>query len=263
MKRLLASCYVIAFWVLYVFADVYDHGRPWDVDDNYDNNRGIWFVLFIIVIGVIAFIGTAVKHTWDNHKDSIKEGLGIVALFGVFILLFLGGKACSEQYPKDNGNDINVNQIQEKFLQTSQPQHIKDNYIYQEPSKDHPVLKYRSEEYYETCMDCQGTGIVSCYYCNGSGWLRSTCSFCDGTGGRHRVRCISCILNEQSVSPSSSNCIECGNTGYVDTYCIRCNGSGYESSMCTHCDINKHQMRCNTCNGNGRMTRTRQVPYYE
>lgn len=262
MKRL--ALFISSFFISasYVFAGYSSHGRPWDADDNYDSSRGLWFVLFIIAVGIIVFLGAVAKHTWDNHKDSIKDGLGIVAFLGVCVLLFLGGKTCSEQHPKDNGNAVNVNHIQDKIQQTSMPQHNNGNYIYQETPKHQPVLKYRTEEYYETCMDCRGSGVVACRYCNGSGWIKSTCSFCNGTGGRHRVRCTSCILNEQSVSPSSY-CIECGNTGYVETYCQRCDGSGYESSMCTHCDIYNHQMRCTSCNGNGRVSRTRQVPYYE
>lgn len=167
MKRFALSLASFALSVGYAFADYSSRGRPWDADDNYDSSRGIWVVLFIIVVGVVVFIGAAAKHTWDNHKDSIKEGLGIVAFFAVCILLFLGGKACSEQHPKDNGNAVNVNQIHEKVQQPSTPLHNNSNYIYQETPKHQPVLKYRTEEYYETCMDCRGNGVVACRYCNG------------------------------------------------------------------------------------------------
>lgn len=251
----------------YAFADYSNHGRPWDASDNYDSSHGIGFALFILAVIVIVAIGAAGKHAWDNHKSSIKEGLGIVAFFGGCILLFLGGKACSESRPKDNGNAVNVQQYHQQYQQHPQ-QHsqpipgVDVNAIQQQNQQRQPQLKFRYEYYYETCSDCYGNGTVNCRYCGGSGWVRSTCQFCNGSGGHRRVRCTSCALNERSVSPSSY-CIECGNTGYIETSCQRCGGSGYESSICPHCDMYEHKMRCPTCSGNGRVKRTRQVSYYE
>lgn len=243
------------------FADYADHGRPSDLYDDYDSSHGLWFVLFIIVVLIVVAIGAAAKHTWDNHKSSIKEGLGYIAFFGGCILLFLAGKACSESHPKDKG--VVGYPQQQQIQQHSQPiPGVDVNAIRQETQQRQPQLKYRTEEYYEDCMDCRGTGVISCRYCGGSGWVKSTCQFCNGSGGHRRVRCTSCALNEHSVSPSSY-CIECGNTGYVDISCQRCGGSGYESSICQHCDFYNHQMRCPSCNGNGRVKRTRQVSYYE
>lgn len=263
MQKRFFSLFSFLISAIMAFADYSDHGKPWDASDNYDSSHGIGFAIFILIILIVIAIGAAGKHAWDNHKSSIKEGFGYVAFFGGCILLFLAGKACSESHPKDKGVVNYPQQQQQQIQQHSQPiPGVDVNAIQRQSQQRQPQLKFRYEEYYETCSDCRGSGEVNCRYCGGSGWEKSTCQFCNGSGGHRRVRCTSCALNERSVSPSSY-CIECGNTGYVDVSCQRCGGSGHESSICPHCDMYNHQMRCPSCNGSGRVKRTRQVSYYE
>lgn len=260
MKRLFILIALFIQSAQFVWADYSSHGRPWDADDNYDSSRGIWFILFVIVIGIIVIAGAAAKNVWDKHKDSVKEVLGGIAFFGGICILFLIGKQCSES----NHNNTSTQQNYAPQNPVVQPQnlHTVPNSKVNNQQPYQPQLRYRTEEYFETCSYCNGSGLIPCPKCGGTGWLKSKCSFCNGTGNRHRVRCLDCIMNEQAGLPSSY-CISCGNTGYVDTYCQRCDGSGYESNMCTYCDLYEHKVQCNHCNGYGKIRKTRQVQYYE
>lgn len=236
MKRFALSLASFALSVGYAFADYSSRGRPWDADDNYDSSRGIWVVLFIIVVGVVVFIGAAAKHTWDNHKDSIKDGLGTVAFFGVCILLFLGGKACSEQHPKDNGNAVNVHQNnQSSPVNNPRPQ----------PRQQQPHTEY----YYEQCSYCDAKGYVQCSHCNGAGVIPVRCSYCGGSGKVERELM----------------------TGFsVQDMCPACQGRGNEFEDCAYCSprfISDFQctvngyINCSHCNGNGQIQRSRTVYY--
>lgn len=256
MKRLVLSIASFALSVGFAFADYSSRGRPWDADDNYDSSSGIWIVLFIIVVGVVVFIGAAAKHTWNNHKDSIKEGLGIVAFFGVCILLFLGGKACSEQHTKsnDSGNTPNVHQIQQSHPQQTLPQNIQ----YQ------PQLRYRTEYYNETCPTCGGSRFIKCSYCGGNGFIKQTCQYCNGQGYKEVYKVVRAEIDPatwQEINPVY---------GYEKEYCNACFGHGYSELKCTHCDNNYPYNTvmssghiCSTCQGTGVVERSRQVSYYE
>ena len=236
MKRIIITCFTLILWALHVFADISDHGRPWDADDNYDSSRGLWFVLFIIVIGIVVFIGAAAKHAWDNYKNSIKDGLGIVAFFGGCILLFLGGKACSEQHPHDNGNAINVHQQYNSTPQT--------------PSKSQqPQQQPHTEYYYETCTYCNAKGYVRCSHCNGAGVIPIRCLYCKGTGKVER---------------------ELMTGFYIEDMCPACQGRGNELTDCEYCSprfipyfqctVNGYT-NCPQCNGTGQVQRSRIVYY--
>lgn len=258
MKRLLALCYFVVFWFIQAYADYSDHGRPWDADENYDSSRGIWFVLFIIVIGVVVFIGAVAKHTWDNHKNSIKEGLGIVALFGICILLFLGGKACSEQNHKDNGHSTSVHQ------QFNPQQNLQDIQKQIQPQRQ-PQLHYRTEYYNETCPTCGGSRFIRCQYCDGKGYMKQTCQDCKGHGYKEVYKVVSAEFDPESPWMHKNP-----QHGYEQEYCLACFGKGYNEVKCNHCDndypyntIFASGHTCPTCNGSGVVERSRQVPYYE
>ncbi len=238
MKRLLLFLYSLIISACYVFADYSSHGRPWDADDNYDSSRGLWFVLFIIAIGIIVFLGAVAKNTWDNHKDSIKDGLGIVAFLGVGILLFLGGKTCSEQQPKDNGNPVNANRYNPSSpVNNPQPQ--------PQPRQPQP----HTEFYYEQCSYCNAKGYVQCSHCNGTGVIPIRCSYCGGSGKVERELM----------------------TGFsIQDMCPACQGRGNELKDCAYCSprfisdfqctVNGYQ-NCTHCNGTGQIQRSRTVYY--
>lgn len=220
----------------YAFADYSDHGKPWDANDNYDSSHGLWFAVFILAVIIIVAIGAAGKHAWDNHKSSIKDGLGVVAFFGGCILLFIAGKACSEQHPKDNGNATNVQQYHQQYQQ-------------QNPVQQQHKQQPHTEYYYEECTACYGKGYVRCPYCNGSGSISNRCNYCNGSG-----------LVKHELLP-----------GYiVDDRCEHCNGRGNNLSSCTHCGpryIPEFQStvvgyaNCAKCNGTGKVQRSRTAYY--
>lgn len=257
MKRLVLLVYSLIISACYVFADYSSHGRPWDADDNYDSSRGLWFVIFIICVGIIVFLGAVAKHTWDNHKDSIKEGLGIVAFLGVCVLLFLGGKACSEQNPKsgDNNNATNIQQVQQ--TQPQQP-------VQQNNQQYQPQLHYRTEYYNETCPTCGGSRFIKCSYCGGKGFVKQACQYCNGQGYKEVYKVVRAEIDPatwQEINPVY---------GYEKEYCNACFGHGYTEVKCTHCDNNypystvlSSGHTCSTCQGTGIVERSRQVPYYE
>lgn len=254
MKRLFVLIFIVVSSIGLAFADYSSHGRPWDVDDNYDSSRGLWFVLFIVIVGIIVFLGAVAKNTWDNHKELIKEGLGIVAFFGVCILLFLGGKACSEQHPP-NSNSTNTPQTRQVTPQKPLPQNQKQ---YQ------PQLRYRTEYYNETCPSCGGNRFIVCNYCGGKGFIKQTCQYCNGQGYKEVYKVVRSEIDPatwQEINPVY---------GYEKEYCNACFGHGYKEVKCTHCDNNypynvgmTSGHICSTCQGTGVVERSRQVPYYE
>lgn len=241
--------YTFLFSAIQCFADYSDHGRPWDADDNYDSSHGIWFALFILgIIIVVAIYGFA-KHIWENHKSEVKDGFGIVAFFGGCILLFLLGKSCSESRPKDNGNAVNVHQIQQTKQQPAQQ--------YQ-PQPRQPELRYRTEYYNDICSYCSGTGYITCRFCNGTGHLTANCRECNGKGYTEFTMWV------------SGNLYEGGHNVTSHLSCLKCGGKGTETAPCPHCHLigTKNNSfingnTCSTCNGSGRITKSRQVPYYQ
>lgn len=242
--------YTFLFSAIQCYADYSDHGRPWDADDNYDSSHGIWFALFILgIIIVVAIYGFA-KHTWENHKSEVKDGFGIVAFFGGCILLFVLGKSCSESRPKDNGNAVNVHQIQQsaqpKNQQNSQPAYT-------------PQIHYRTEYYSDVCNYCSGRGYIICNYCKGSGYVQSYCKSCNGTGYSEHQQLVSGNLFDNTPAHYET----------IRLTCFSCGGQGVKSESCSHCHLYHtgsdfiYGYSCNSCNGSGRITKSRQVPYYQ
>jgi hypothetical protein len=257
MKHLALFVSSLIIYASYALSDYSSHGRPWDANDNYDSSRELCFVLFIVTVGLIVFLGAVAKHMWDNHKGSIKDSLGIVALFGVCILLFLGGNTCSEHHPKsgDNNNATNIQQVQPSQPQQPVPQ---NNQPYQ------PQLRYRTEYYNETYPTCGGSRFIKCSYCSGDGFVKQTCQYCNGQGYKEVYKVVRTEINPatwQKINPKY---------GYEKEYCNACFGHGHTEAKCTHCDNNyPHNTvlasghTCSTCQGTGMVERSRQVPYYE
>lgn len=256
MTRILLTIYSLFSTVLWAFADYSDRGRPWDADDNYDSSRGLWFAVGIVIVLIVIGIGAFAKHTWDNHKSQVKDGLGTIALFGGCILLFLAGKTCSESSPKDNGNAINVHQIQQSQtpIQSSPktaPQH--------NTTQHQPQLRYRTEYYDVRCSRCNGSGSVVCTYCGGKGYLTVTCSQCGGKGSFHVKKGGRNFLTDE------------WETYETDEMCVSCFGKGVTETRCNHCNseypygnhLISTYMTCPSCHGQGIYKESRQVPYYE
>lgn len=248
--------YSFFFSAIQCFADYSDHGRPWDANDNYDSSHGIWFALLILgVIIVVAIYGFA-KHTWENHKSEVKDGFGIVAFIGGCILLFVMGKSCSESRPKDNGNAVNVHQIQQQTKQQPTQQY--------QPQPRQPELRYRTEYYEGTCDRCGGSGIIACSYCNGRGYTSFTCNECNGYGYKEVRKLRYYDPFEESLGGSSNQ------PEYEKQYCFSCHGEGVIKQACSHCnsqypmqDLFSGRIVCPTCKGLRTVTKSRQVPYYQ
>lgn len=260
MKRLALFIASFALSVGFAFADYSSRGRPWDADDNYDSSSGIWIVLFVIVVGVVVFIGAAAKHTWDNHKNSIKDGLGIVAFFGFCIILFLGGKACSESRSNNSNHAAPVQQINTPSPQYA-PAHPSNQQaipgVNVDELRQQYQPRYRTEYYDERCSQCYGSGSVVCSFCGGKGYTYVTCSSCNGRGAHH-VR-----KTAQNVFDDSWDTYE------TDEMCMACFGKGSVEQRCNHCNSDypygnsliSTYMTCPTCHGQGVFHRSRQVPY--
>lgn len=254
------------------FADYSDRGRPSDYQEHHDGP------LTYIFMGVGAFIVLAFIVFWiydkiSAHKKQISDTLGTIFV-GLFIFgaMLLFGK-CGETLHNSIDSKDNTEQINSPSnLVTPSTPTSTDNqptYQYSEP-KYTPTLRYRTVEYFENCYTCGGTGQVLCPRCNGTGYYRKMCSRCNGSGGHNRSRCIYCSgkgYTEDNVFGSGNQrCISCNGTGYIENSCQWCGGSGYETETC---DVyaaygNKsHKVLCSTCNGCGKIRRTRQESYYE
>ena len=260
MKRLLVFLYSFVVSVSLAFADYSDHGKPWDADENYDSSHGIWFALLLLGICIIVFVGAAAKHTWDNHKDSIKDGFGIIAFFGGCILLFLAGKACSEQHRKDNGHAVPIRQDYNSSPQNRTTKPSNQNVIpgvnvdeIRRQSQPH----YRTEYYDERCSQCNGSGSIVCSYCGGKGFSNVTCSNCSGRGSHHVRKTAQNVFDDSwDTYETDEMCMACFGKGSVEKRCIHCNSDyPYGNSLIST------YMTCPSCHGQGIFHKSRQVPY--
>lgn len=90
------------------------------------------------------------------------------------------------------------------------------------------IVEYTDDDYIITdetewfeCGECNGSGVETCYDCNGSG-KDETCDACDGSGE---------IEDPNGEEGDTLVCDECGGSGEID--CYRCDGEGeYECSYC-------------------------------
>ena len=137
-----------------------------------------------------------------------------------------------------------------------------NSYQYSSPNntQSQPTLKYRTITYEQQCSYCNGSGVVICPICRGSGFTKRTCDFCNGTGGKRRVACFYC---RNGLTSPGTYCITCGGSGYTEESCMSCGGSGYHSDVCQNCDFMKHTVTCSHCKGWGEVTMERYEPYYE
>lgn len=159
-----------------------------------------------------------------------------MAFFGVSILLFIGGKACSEKHPKGNGNAVNVHQYnQSSPVNNPRPQ----------PRQQQPHTEY----YYEQCSYCNAKGYVQCSHCNGAGVIPVRCLYCGGSG-----------MVERELMTGFS----------IQDMCLACQGRGNELEDCAYCSprfisdfqctVNGYH-NCTRCNGIGQIQRSRTVYY--
>lgn len=257
MNKKLLLLYTFLLTTVSAFADYSYRGRPSDLYDDYDSSHGLWIAVFILVVLIVVGLGAAGKHAWENHKSSIKEGFGIVAFFGGCVLLFLAGKACSEQHPRDNGHASPVPQ------QVQSQQSIQDLQKQIQPQRQ-PQLHYRTEYYNETCPTCGGSRFIRCRYCDGKGYLKQTCQSCQGHGYREVYKVVSAEIDPATWQEKNPV------YGYEKEYCTACFGQGYKEVKCNHCDndypyntVMASGHICSTCNGTGVVERSKQVPYYE
>lgn len=266
MKRYILFFSTLAYSCILAYADYSDRGRFSDLDDNYDSSRGLGFLLFVLAVGAIIVVGAIAKGVWNNHKDSIKEGLGTIAFFAGCILLFLAGKTCSEHRPKDNGH---AQPIQHQSSpspqygpthpsnQYTQPQ--RNNNVYQQPQQP----RYRTEYYDERCSQCYGSGSVVCTYCGGKGYIQQICSYCQGEGSKQVYKVV-----RATIDPSTWEEVD-KVYGYESELCTACMGSGRKEVRCTHCNseypygnhLISTYMTCPSCRGQGIFHKSRQVPY--
>ncbi|MGM9863528.1 MAG: hypothetical protein ACI305_04610 [Lepagella sp.] len=265
MKRFLSVFISTLCSIEIAFADYSSHGRPWDADDNYDSSHGLWVVLGIIALGVIIFIGAVAKNVWDNHKDSIKEGFGTLVFFGVCILLFLGGKTCSESNKNASDNNVSTHQYVSPSPQTNtqiyQPTLPNNNNSYNNQRMQQP--QFRTEYYDEKCYRCSGTGQIVCPYCSGKGYEKVSCSNCNGRGYKQVYKVVRSTLDPATWEETDKV------YGYEDEYCTYCFGTGYKKSRCSHCNseypygnsLISTYITCPECRGQGVFHKSRQVPY--
>lgn len=259
IKRIFATLFTFCFSTLLSFADYASRGRPWDADDNYDSSRGLWFVFFLIGIGVIVLIGVIAKNTWDNHKDSIKKIFGIVVFVGVMILLFYVGKSCS---------DANHHEFPATYPIQQNPQPVNNNNVIQQYNnlkyqQTPPTVHYRTEFYDEICPECEGLGAKICSFCKGKGYVNITCPNCHGEGSEMVNKAVT-DFEPQEVGEVKFKWEK------VKESCRRCFGEGYIKEKCTHCDNDypypssrSSYVTCPNCKGRRVVQKSRQVEYYE
>lgn len=132
-----------------------------------------------------------------------------------------------------------------------------DNYGYEVDEYDEYMYIHQLNDQ-SLCIEFYGKGIffklrknkdiLSCYMCNGAGYINYGCSHCDGKGGYY-ITCDYCN------GDSSHECPYCDNGYTYDEYngqevCEWCNGTG--TLYCDFCGGNIEYYSCYYCYGNGK-----------
>ena len=210
----------------------------------------------------------------NSYSSSSNNSDGCMNFIGKFLLLVLGcvaffaccgacigGMSSSDSSKSTNSSSSsptyqNSNSVSTDFSiggESSNSSSTSNSYS-NEPSKAEST--YRVEEYEVTCSTWNGSGLIVCQYCHGTGTDTTPhpCTQCGGRGYTY-TQCILCGVYGDEV------CKNCGGTGKNKVECIYCGGSGtIKSGICHHCDIMKgYKQQCPTCYGSGVVKKQRIV----
>lgn len=245
---------------LSALADPADHGRYSDLDDDYTPSTFSIVIPLLILIGLAGiFLFFWLKDVWSKNKDSIQSVLGFIAIIAAVAFV---GKCASENKQHSNGNS--QHQYIQQPAQNSQINSIQHKN--QTPAHT-PQLKYRTEYYEERCELCYGSGHVSCDRCNGRGYIEYNCPECNGSGYRTVTK-----YNVEYNDPLDFLSGVKSRTPYTEEVpCFNCHVSGRTRSACPKCGVDNSYgsnlysstITCPSCKGQGILTKSRQVPYYE
>lgn len=207
----------------------------------------------------------------NSYSSSSNNSDGCMNFIGKFLLLVLGcvaffaccgacigGMSSFDTSKSTNSSPTyqNSNSVSTDFSiggESSNSSSSSNSYS-NEPSKAEST--YRVEENEVTCSTCNGSGLIVCQYCHGTGTDTTphSCTQCGGRGYTY-TQCILCGVYGDEV------CKNCGGTGKNKVECIYCGGSGtIKSGICHHCDIMKgYKQQCPTCCGSGVVKKQRIV----
>lgn len=240
-------------------ADPAAHGRYSDLDDDYTPSKFSIAIPLLILLGLCGFFLIFwLKDVWSKHKDSIQSVLGFIAIIAVVTFV---GKCASE-----NSRDTQSNS-QPQYVQPTNSSHPNSS-LQQTPTPVYtPQLKYRTEYYEERCERCYGSGHVACDKCSGRGYIEMNCSECNGYGYTTVTK-----YNIEYNDPLDFLSGVKSKTPYTENmHCFHCHGSGKIRSACPKCGVDNSygpsmvlfSLTCPSCNGQGILKKSRQVPYYE
>lgn len=241
------------------FADLADHGRYSDLDDDYSPST---FSIVVPIIFLLALVGFFLffwlKDVWSKNKDTIQSAFGFIAIIAVVAFV---GKCVSENSHDSKSNSSNQ---YSQPTQSSNPVPVSN----QNSTPTYtPQVKYRTEYFDQNCEYCNGTGRITCDKCNGRGYIETYCSECNGNGYT--------IITKYNIEYNDPLDFLSGvknRTPYTEKmYCFHCSGTGRIKSGCPVCGVDYTSMQgffattidCYYCNGSGTVRRSRQVPYYD
>lgn len=253
-------CVLLVFLPFFTaLADPADHGRYSDLDDDYTPSKFSIILPLLILIGLVGFfLFFWLKDVWSKNKESIQSVFGFIAIIAVIAFI---GKCSSENNHNSQRNS------QHQYIPPTQSSSTN---TYQQPKQAPaytPQLKYRTEYYEERCERCYGSGHIACDRCNGRGYVENTCSECNGYGYTVVTK-----YNVEYNDPLDFLSGVKSKTPYTEKmHCFHCQGSGKIRSSCPKCgadnsygqSIFSSTIVCPSCNGQGIVKRSRQVPYYE
>lgn len=238
----------------YGIAEPISRGKYSDMSDDYSgpSNLIIGLGIIILVIIVIPFLSLFIVAFWKKNHEKILKILGIIVI--LTIVLFIGVFSDNETRP-------NRESIQQSFTPTFQeniPSEINQS---QQEDNITPIEYFETETYLEECEECGGEGGINCPHCHGRGMIFEKCESCESTGYIKYNGCLQCILNGDN--PPSPNCPSCNGTGSAYGRCEACKGMGEKIRFCEYCDAYTHHIVCPSCNGQGFISKTREVRYYQ